>query len=404
MQKRHIIASVTALTAAALIYLGFALSLDRDVGASFGAHGPNVELLLPSADKAEVRRLRTADGQGGAVDQVQLTSGFSREVHYTSVVANRRSLELTFFPPGPGEERGPLSHETVFARDGLGIKNEKGYDPEHHLIAEGHITWSEEKKEWQYLVTAYFPGGGQKEQELKTQKGKLLNHSQWRENGTLDLNRKLSPYADNSWDTEAFGEDGKTLTWKDQRYYGHYQVIEYWADGKTPKTDSQVEPYSTKYTAFRQDGSKEVQFEVMSTYGISQTVYDGKGNAVIERFFMHNRKKADADGKPVFELKWVLLYDKEGKQQARYDLSDEGKLETVKLFASASRNRVDYHFKGRDCDKADFYDKEGKSRTVENPRNVPVFTVQASWKDLPALPTIPASRISVESEISSGPY
>ena len=106
MQKKHVIAATAALIAvvglATASLTGF---FDAGTNVDFIAKTSGPQLLLPSADKKELRRLRTNNPDGSANDIVELANGYlelrepgEQRARFVAVNALREALGAPALP------------------------------------------------------------------------------------------------------------------------------------------------------------------------------------------------------------------------------------------------------------------------------------------------------------------
>lgn len=425
MRRLHITAGLAACAAlgVAIATLGGAFSSNTDV--NFGQPGPEIKLLLPDAKTNEARRLRDLDDKGGAVDQVELSNGYTREVFYIDVRANRRSKEVTYFPVDAAEKekgatRGPISNVRVFAVSGLGIASETEYDRNGKVLKSGKLTEIVEgdKKFLRFAIDTFNAQGTRLENLLNNMSGQTLVKSTFRSDGTAEYVKiYMSPGADTYWTAKAFAADGKTLSAEEFRSFGGFRVKQYAADGKTVVSDSNVSPGSSEVTTFDAQGRALIKVQVMPRFGMNIRSFDKDGKPLLDRNFSVVTKK-DKDGKviddpnakPVYRLHQVTELNGEGKPINRYQWEESGLLYDVELHQSPTRKtRVDFGFKDGKPRYMTTFDVDGKSvKRVDNPAASslpqPGKFDKAWWKVPTNLPAVPASKVDVSGEVSSGPY
>lgn len=415
-----------AAVSAACVGLGVAIAaysgaFSPNTDVDFGPAKPTVQLLLPDAKTKEARRLRTPDDNGGAVDQVELADGYTREVFYIDVRANRRSKEVTYFPADKkaGEERGPVSNLRIFAVSGLGIASETDYDRSGKVLKSGKLTEvvDGDKKYLRFAIDVFNPQGARLETLLNNMSGGTIGRSTYRADGTAESTKSYgSPGSETYFSVKNFAADGKTLATEEFRSYGSFKVRVYAADGKTIISDSEVTPGTSEVTNFDAQGRALIKVRISPRYGMTIRTFDKDGKPVLERDFSVVDQK-DKDGKvvydpkvkPVYRLHRVTELNAEGKPINRYQWDDKGLLYDVELHKSPTRQtRVDYGFDNGKPRYMSFFDKDDKSvKRVEKPDAStlpPTGKIDKAWFVAPTtFPDVPASKVDVSLEVSHGP-
>ncbi|MBK7750643.1 MAG: hypothetical protein IPI39_25740 [Candidatus Obscuribacter sp.] len=406
MQKKHVIAATAALIAvvglATASLTGF---FDAGTNVDFIAKTSGPQLLLPSADKKELRRLRTNNPDGSANDIVELANGYTQEVHFWDVRENRRTYERTFYPAAKGQTRGSLYSERIFAESGLGIKSERYLSPEGKLTKEGQLYQNnlEKDKSWQYNLALYSPLGKVSELQVRNLKGQLIGKTLNRPDGTADVSFKYpSPDTETYFDARHFAEDGTTVNWQESRSFGNYSVTYNYPGTDKPRETSSVSPRSANLITYRLDGTKLSEFREYRDYGRTFIDYDNSGEVAVERFFGPQSGKVDASGQPVFSLRRIEIKNGKDNVVAHYEWFDNGKLEVVQFHKNATRKlRVDYRYDkvtGKLKQRIEFGDDDKVSKIINDPKDTPVLDIKAAWFDAPARPAVAASRVNVDGE------
>lgn len=411
MQKKHVIAATAALIAvvglATASLTGF---FDAGTNVDFIAKTSGPQLLLPSADKKELRRLRTNNPDGSALDIVELANGYTQEVHFWDVRENRRTYERTFYPAAQGQSRGSLYSERIFAESGLGIKSERYLTPEGKLIKEGQLYQNnlEKDKSWQYNLAIYSPLGQVSEIQVRNLKGQLIGKTLNRPDGTAEVSFKYqTPDTETYFEARHFAEDGTTVNWLESRSFGNYSVTYNHPGTDKPRETSSVSPRSATLVTFRQDGTKLSEFHEYRDYGITFTDYDQHGEVAMQRFF--GTSTGRASGLPGYSLRRIQIKNGKDNVIAHYEWFDNGKLEVVQYHKNATRKlRVDYRFDkvtGLLKQRIEFGADDKVSEIINNPTDAPVLDIKSGWFVAPARPEVAASRVNVDGEeYRDGPH
>jgi len=413
MRRMHVIAASAALIAivglATASLTGF-FNSGTDVDFIARVSGP--QLLLPSADKKELRRLRTNNPDGSADDIVELANGYTQEVHFWDVRGNRRSYERTYYPAAKGQSRGPLFSERIFAESGLGIKSERYLSPEGKLTKTGQLFQNnlENDKSWQYNLALYSPLGTVSERLVHNLQGQLIGKTVNRPDGTADVTFKYpSPGTETYFEASHFAADGVTVNWLESRSFGSYKVTYNYEGTNKPRETSSVSPRSSNLVTFRQDGTKLREFQQYRDYGITFTDYDNSGEVAVQRFFGASTGKGNARNLPGFSLRRIEVKNGKDNVVAHYEWFDNGKLEVVQFHKNATRPlRVDYRYDkvtGKLKQRIEFGADDKVSKIINDPTDTPTLDIKSAWFDAPALPEVAASRVNVDGEeYRGGPY
>lgn len=299
------------------------------------------KLLLPDAKTHECRRERVEDGRGGAVDQVDMDNGYTKEVHFKVLPYVQR--EDTYYPAlpaitsceafaavsGDGPRRGPIFKESLRSVDGKRPVSELQWSPTHKLIAESKLLADPNKFETVHYSDAGIVNGSDVFDLLRKRKE---SESYYRDNGTKKQTKFIT-MVDDYFADYFFAEDGVTLLWKDDRSFGSYTIEEYYPGGVTPKLEAKRMPYNTNFTEYRPDGSKARLIRVMDNFFIDVVLYDNEGKAYELRRFktkrVGNKDVLDNAGKPVKVISSISVVDEKENPSRVYTFDDGGALKTV---------------------------------------------------------------------------
>jgi len=384
------IAAVVTLSAAAYFGGVFQRELPSNLGPAEVVAMPKI-LLLP-AESNECQRRRVLDGMGGAVDNVDMTNGFTKVVEYVKLP--RITREIVYYPAPEHKDcdaftkdaatlHGPLFMENERDASGFRPLRERKYSIDGKLVSAGNQIDKGERFQTDFYAAT---GLTVRSETYNLVTKAVESETLYRPDGTALVRQAVKP-SETSFTKEHFTEDGKVVAWKEARSYGSYEITLMYQDGK-PRVKATRGINSLTMHEYRPDGTDSLSVQQWE-YSTDITVYNEAGKRILDKKWkIDDKAPKDANGKPNMYVSHAIEVNETGKQIRRYDFRPDGTIETVTVHKDGEfwKNRVEYTLdsNGRVISSKPFDDKGDVMKVVAYAKDPGLrFNVPVSYKAMP---------------------
>jgi hypothetical protein len=276
---------LSALVGAGLLAVtaGMYLGVDSTVVDVRFDQGKTMSTLFvpPSSDK-ELRIERHPNADGSATDDVWMRDHTTKHIVYDRTMKLRQVF--AYFPGAKPEEQGPLMYE-------------KTHDPDGHLFTERHLRLDGSLEmdgalgaDSRYVRHLYYPGttpGASSDPaklvvsalQVFDKTWKPLSQSDFRPDKTLKLAHVWQK--DGSEVVSSFISDGRTRDWEEKTKDGHYDRLDFAADGVTVALETLNDYGGTTFKWFRPDNTMRLSVKYTNMQHMEYTLANASGAPVI---------------------------------------------------------------------------------------------------------------------------